>query len=410
MRVLKLWTSEYPWDVRVEKVCQALTAGGHAVHLLARNRTRDALRETFPECVVHRMRPWSRLGRRMDAASQFPAFCNPRWMRHILKVGRAEQVDLILCRDLPLAPAAVWAGRRLGVPMVLDMAENYPAMIRDLWLTGATRFGDTLVRNPRAVEAVERWTVRRAGHIVVVVEESRDRLVALGVPPDRITVVGNTPSASRLDRFPFPRPRDEEPRGRLEVVYLGLLEKARGVGTAIEAVALCRDRGVPVGFTIIGDGRGRQAFEEDATALGLTGDEIRFRGFLPYDEALDIVAGADVGLIPHLAHESWNSTIPNKLFDYMSAGLTVLASDARPTRRVIEETGCGLWFRSGDAEHLAEQMEALWRSETRKAHAGAGRAAIRDRFNWETDGARLVAALEGLARGPRADSRAPSSA
>jgi glycosyltransferase involved in cell wall biosynthesis len=80
----------------------------------------------------------------------------------------------------------------------------------------------------------------------------------------------------------------------------------------------------------------------------------------------------------------------------MAAGLTVLASDALPTRRVVEETGCGLWFRSGDAEHLAQRLAALGSEPDRRRRGEAGRSAIRGRFNWEADRDRMVAALEGL--------------
>ena len=50
----------------------------------------------------------------------------------------------------------------------------------------------------------------------------------------------------------------------------------------------------------------------------------------------------DVGLVPHHADEAWNTTIPNKLFDYMAAGLPVISSDARPCARILRSTGAGL--------------------------------------------------------------------
>ena len=393
MRILKIWDGEYPWDVRAEKVCRGLTNLGHSVHMVARNRDRKPLREELEECTVHRLRPWSLLGRRLDAASQFPAFFNPRWILRMLEVGREEVADLVLCRDLPLAPTAVFVARRLGVPVVLDMAENYPAMIRDLWLTDSTKFGDILVRNPRAVEWVERWTLDRVDHTLVVVEESKDRLVALGVPEDRVTVVSNTPARERLNDF---EARSRNAPGRLELVYLGLLERARGVGTVIDAVADCRSRGMDVTLSIIGDGRAKSAFEEQARRHDLSVGAVVFHGFLPYEQALEIVGRADVGLIPHFANESWNTTIPNKLFDYMAAGLPVLASDALPTRRVVQETGCGLWFRSGDADHLAGRITELFETDDLERYGRAGREAIRDRYHWEHDLRRMNAALTAL--------------
>jgi glycosyltransferase involved in cell wall biosynthesis len=394
MRILKVWDAEYPWDVRAEKVCRGLSSHGHVVHMVARNRDGRAIREVREECVVHRMSPWSFLPAPLDRASQFPAFFNPRWLLHMLGVARSERVDLILVRDLPLAPTAIYAGRRLGLPVVLDMAENYPAMMRDLWTTGSTRFGDSLVRNPRVVAAVERWVLARVDHVLVVVEESGERLMReLGVPPRRITVVGNTPSRARLED-PVAATETPSPGHPLRLVYLGLLEHARGVGTAIESVRECRERGVPVSLTVVGDGRAREDLEALVARLSLS-DEVTMTGFLPHDEALSIVRTCQVGLIPHLANESWHTTIPNKLFDYMAAGLAVVTSDARPAMRVVEAEACGLSFRSGDPASLADALERLWRSGAAAEYGLRGRQAVRARFNWEEDERRLLDALTG---------------
>src|SRR4051794_24494648 len=124
LRICKVWDSDYPWDVRVEKVVGALAAAGHEVHLVARNRARRTERERVVDTEVHRLKPWGFLGKRLDAASSFPAFFNPRWMRAIFRTARATRADMILVRDLPLAPTAIWAARRLGIPVMLDMAEN----------------------------------------------------------------------------------------------------------------------------------------------------------------------------------------------------------------------------------------------------------------------------------------------
>ncbi len=405
MRILKVWDGEYPWDVRAEKVCRSLTEAGHEVHMVARNRDGRPLREELEECTVHRMSRWRTLGSSLDAASQFPAFFNPRWVRLMTRVGRMTRSDAIIVRDLPLAPTAIHVGRRLRVPVILDMAENYPAMIRDLWTTGSTKFGDSLVRNPKAVEAVERWSLARLNHVLVVVEESGARLVdVLGVPREMITVVGNTPAVSRLDRFDDPAEvpaAGEADKKPLRIFYLGLLEEARGVGTAIEAVARARDQGIPVEFTVIGDGRARARFEALGSELGLSPPALRMLGFLPYQEALGHMSSAQVGIIPHYANESWNTTIPNKLFDYMAAGLAILTSDAEPAKRVVEETACGLTFRSGDAGSLVRAIAALWESDNLPEMATRGRRAIRDTYNWERDKARLLRAVEATVGSPR---------
>ena len=160
-------------------------------------------------------------------------------------------------RDLPLAPTAVFVGRQCGIPVVLDMAENYPAMIRNIWTSGRNKLPDVLVRNPRIVAMVERWSIARVDHVVVVVEESRDRLLGLGVEENRITIVSNTPTEAA--RRAFSGTRHHRATDQLELVYLGQLEIPRGLGTVIEGVHRCREAGLDVRLTVVG---GRIAYQD----------------------------------------------------------------------------------------------------------------------------------------------------
>src|SRR5437762_416800 len=331
MRICKIWDADYPWDVRVEKVARSLTEAGHEVHLVARNKQRRPLHEYLTEAEVHRLRPWRVLGRRVDAMTTFPAFFNPRWLAAILGTASSSRAEMLLVRDLPLAPTAIWVGKLLHIPVVLDMAENYPAMMRSLWEFGAHGPTDMLVRNPALVSAVERWVLPRVDHTLVVVEESRDRLRALGVSPERITVVCNTPSISRLREL---TPKSHSENGQLELIYLGLLEAPRGIGVLIDAMARARKTGINARLTVLGDGRERQHFEERARGLGLDNEAVRFLGRVPYGDAVRLLQTADIGVVPHTANESWNTTIPNKLFDYMAGGLAVLTSNAKPAAQI----------------------------------------------------------------------------
>lgn len=391
LRVVYVWDADYPWDIRTEKVCAALVAAGHDVHIVARNKQWKAERERLPEGTVHRMRPWRTLGRRLDAALGFPAFFSPRWRGLIDRVAREVRADAIIVRDLPLCPTAIRTGRALGIPVLLDMAENYPAMMREIWDDGRAKLVDHLVRNPRAVAAVERYCVEHADRVITVVEESAERVIALGADPSRVDVVSNTPSAERAATAVD---RRRAPGAPLELVYLGLMEIHRGVGDVLEAVARLRAQGHAVRLTLIGSGRDDTIFKERAAALGLGADAVEFCGYVENREALRRVALADVGLVPHRASEAWNTTIPNKLFDYMAVGLPVVASDAVPVARVLRETGAGESYRSGDVEALTRALARMLDPAHRLAAGEAGRRAVREQHNWEASTATLLAGLD----------------
>ena len=390
MIVCKVWDSEYPWDVRVAKIAQTLSDASHIVHLVARNRTGGPAVEHLSECIVHRLSTIPSIGRRLNDLSMFPAFFNPRWFRLIWRTASQQHAGLILVRDLPLAPTAIWVGRLLRLPVVLDMAENYPAMIRAVWETGRRRPTDILVRNPSIVRLVEQYAVRHVDHVLVVTEESRDRLLSEGIPEHRITIVSNTPHRSRIDQY---QNANQDRGAALRVFYLGLLEVARGIGVLLEAVARSVKRG-PITLDIVGAGRDESLFQDQAARLGLGPDVVRFHGFVRNQEALAAMGAADVGIIPHFADEAWNTTIPNKLFDYMAAGLPVVTSDAAPPARIVRSTGAGVVFRDRDADDLARALERLRDPERRKACGMAGRAAIASVYHWEKDAAALLAVID----------------
>jgi glycosyltransferase involved in cell wall biosynthesis len=391
--VLKIWDSEYPWDVRVEKVSKALTESGYRVHLAARNRRCDRDIEELPEATVHRMPCWKALPAAVRNASMFPVPVNPRWLAFLRGLARRTAPDVVLCRDLPLAVPAWIVARRAGVPIVLDMAEHYPAMLRSRWTAGRTGPWDYLVRNPAIAASVERWIVPRVDHVITVVEESRGRFISLGAGPDKVSVVSNTPPRARVAGR---RPSAVPP---IHVVYLGLIEEQRGIGTLVEAAGMLRDRQIPFRLTVIGDGKEYEEYRRLAARRSLDSGIVDFRGRMDNPTAQELLRDAHVGVIPHFADESWNFTIPNKLFDYMAAGLAVVTSDAEPAARVVRDTEAGKVFRSEDATDLADALASLVTTPKEIDRCGGnGQQAVFNRYNWERDREELVRVITGLVR------------
>lgn len=387
-----VWDADYPWDVRTEKICRALTDAGHRVTIVARNRKWAPEREQLPEGTVHRMPVLRWAGRKLDGALGFPAFFSPRWSALIAEAVRESKADLIIVRDLPLAPTAIAAGRRHSVPVALDMAENYPALMRDRRLGSRNALIDFFARNPKLTEMVERYSIAHVDWTFTVVDESSARLVTEGADPRKLSVVSNTPPRARAEQGSnAARARSET----ITIAYLGLLEVARGIGEMIDAIGILRDEhGDRFRAVIVGGGRDAAAFAARAQEVGLLGTSITFTGLLPHADALAAIAGADVGIIPHHATELWNSTIPNKLFDYMAAGLPVVSSDTIPCARIIRETQCGELFHSGDARSLAEAIVRASSPGELERMSAAGRQAVIAHYNWERDSSTLLSSIQ----------------
>jgi len=392
MRIGLVFDGDYPWDVRVWKVATCLGDHGHEVHLVCRNLARRPAEEALDAIRVHRLRPLQ--SAKLNALVTFPAFMNPVWIGRIAEVVRAHGIEALIVRDLPLALAAIAVGRRHGVPVILDMAENYSAMLRDWNRFEDFRLQNMLVRNPLLASLVERIALRLVQHVVVVIEEARDRLLRIGLSPDRISVVRNTPRVD-LTRFPTAWGEPTCDATKLTVVFVGGLERGRGLEEALEMLAEALHRIPQLRLTIIGDGRWKAELEAQARALGV-GGYVEFTGRREYQRALFEVQRCDIGLIPHRVTAHSNSTIPNKLFEYMLLGKPVLATEMVPVRRIVEEAHCGMVYRRG-----AEGVEALVRlrdATLRRRLGEKGRRAVLDRYRWDNDGATLLRVVERSAK------------
>jgi glycosyltransferase involved in cell wall biosynthesis len=390
VRICKVYDGDYPWDIRVEKIGRALVEGGHQVFLAVRNqRHSPVLEETVHGMAVRRMAPLARLPERVDTRLMFPAFFSPRWLAHIAAVARRNRCEALLIRDLPLALAGIAVGKVLRIPVVVDLAENYPAALRSFQVNGGVTTFDRVARNPHLANIVEAATARTADHLLVVCEEMREKMIRRGVPLERVTLVGNTPDL-RLFKPSDPPPEvNARYRDRFVLLYVGEVALYRGLDTAVDALPALREQIPEVLLVVIGRGSAVDVLPERAAALGV-GDHLDMVGFRPHEELPGYIARGDVCLIPHHRNEHIDSTLPNKLFDYMAMGRVIVATDARPLERVIAACDCGRIYRSGDAADLARVVAGLRHPGERARMGENGRRAVGDHYNWMYDTSSLL--------------------
>ena len=107
---------------------------------------------------------------------------------------------------------------------------------------------------------------------------------------------------------------------------------------------------------------------------------------------------ATVGVIPHPKNDHTDTTIPNKLFDYMACGRPVVVSSAAPLERIVTQERCGLVFTAGSPENLADVLAHLSADRTAREEMGRnGAKAVRRRFHWERDAGALRDAVSRFA-------------
>jgi glycosyltransferase involved in cell wall biosynthesis len=299
-------------------------------------------------------------------------------------------------RDLPLAPLGAWIARRVGCPLIIDMAEPYPEALRSNWLFDNLGGLDHLTRNPRLADAVERWVVAPGPRTIVVSQEAGERLERVGLPAGRWTLVGNTPDLPRTrQQAKQPAEIPESFRDRKILIFTGILVGDRGVEVALRGLkqlqASTPDR---FGLLVIGDGPARSQLEAEARTLGVD-THVSFMGWIPHDDLPAYWARAEIGILPFHACTHIDTTLANKLFDYMAVGLPVVTSDARPMARVLRETGAGLTFAAGNPDSFARAVRTIADDPDRAGEMRRGALEASDRtYNWARDAEHLLEAVE----------------
>lgn len=396
MKIGILWQVVYPWDVRMEKLIKVLVADGHEVHLVCRGREGLPPIEDNGPLKITRVRMTRIPG--FGAISRLlsiPVPLNPYWYAKALRAFREAQIECLIVRDLPLALLAGMLGKRLNVPVFFDMAENYPAA---LVAYNKSIYKPFLFGNAWLPRQYERLSLRYMRHVFVVAEEQTVRLTRAGVAPNRISVVMNTPDIEYYeDCVHQQRSAPKEP-GKQNLLYIGKVDAHRGVDLLVKAMPEISKRHPAATLHIVGDGSEKKALEQLASALGIA-DRVVFHGWVRFENVPGIVSRSTVCFIPHVRSEHTETTVPNKIFDYMAFAKPVVVSDCAPLARIVSETQCGRVFPSGNVEALAKHVANLLDDPHRDALGANGRKAVVERFHWRRDAATFLAQVKSVRTG-----------
>ncbi len=395
-RILMVLDHPYPPDVRVENEARSLVEAGYDVSLLALAPDDRPGVDTHGGATVHRAKVPAKMRNVMRGLVSTVPLMDLYLAREIERLHARHPFDFLHVHDLYLVGAGLRAGRRLGVPVVADLHENWVEALKHYaW---SNRYPGKLVVNIPRWERTERRWVRAADRLVVVIEEAADRYAAMGIPRERIAVVPNTVNLDVFRGFELDGGLIERFRSSLTLVYTGGIDAHRGLETVVDAMPAILQAEPAARLVVVGDGRTRPDLEARADALGL-GDRVAFEGWQPQARLKSYIAAADVCLIPHLKTVHTDATIPHKLFHYMFMRKPVVTTDCRPLERIVTEEQVGRVVPSGDVAAFAEAVLALSADpEGRRAMGERGHAAVLARYHWDATVTDLLRLYDELSR------------
>jgi len=243
-----------------------------------------------------------------------------------------------------------------------------------------------LIDLPNAQLVAER-VLSAATALVAVSDEVAEHFESFAAATGKISVV---PNGVNPDRYPPDlKPSLPAPPGTFTVGFVGSMKPWHGVAKLLEAFSRLHARFPASRMLLVGDGPSREQLVAEAASRGLD-NAVQFTGAVRPCDVPGLLASMDVAVAPYPKLESFYFS-PLKVYEYMAAGLPVVASRVGQLEKLIESEVTGLLVRPGDVSALAGALERV-RCEPRLRQC-LGRAArtkvIRD-HTWDAAVERIL--------------------
>jgi glycosyltransferase involved in cell wall biosynthesis len=363
-------------DVRVLKEAHSLAENGYHITILAWDRQAQ-----YPQ--QENLSPGVTIRRIQHVSSSYAI-----GLRQVAPLFRFWQAawntlfdlkpDLLHCHDFDTLAVGLRWGRLRRIPVIYDAHEYYADLVRPRLpgLPGRAAY--------HMIQAAERSLARRATAVITVDEILGARYRSLN---RRVLVIGHYPTRRLVER---PVPVFSRPD--LNLLYVGRLSTDRGLLVYLDILRRLRQAGLPARLILAGV---FTPASEEARFFSLASDMtelIEFRGWVSYQDLPDLLASADLGLALLQPLPRYVAALPVKLFEYMAAGLPVLASDFPSIRQVNQPLMCGALCNPTDPQ-AASQILNDWSAmpELPRSAGLRGYQAVQEHYNWENLAESLVA-------------------
>ncbi len=339
------------------KQCRSAAAAGFDTYLVATNgesRVEDGVTVVAVQTPAR-----GRLRRMWDSVN---AVC---------EAAMDLQADIYQLHD----PELLRVARRLqrtGAKVIYDVHEDVPKQILGKhWINRSLRGVISA-----SFKSFEEHTASRLDHVITATPTIRDRFLRIN---PNTTDINNFP---RLEGFATPPQwRDK----RREACYVGGIEKIRGLSELVAAMAETEDIQLNLAGTI-----SPAAYRAELTAMR-GWSRINEVGFIPPSAVREVMARSMVGLVTFLPYPNHVDSRPTKMFEYMSSGLPVIASNFELWKSIVDEANCGICVDPTNPDAIASAITDLVDNPQRAEELGEnGRRAAEQKYNWTIEARKLV--------------------
>ena len=361
-KVCILTTVHPPFDTRIfHKQAKTLVGAGYDVTLIVqhdKNEVVDGVK------IIALPKPRNR----------FTRIFSLTW--RAFRLALRQHADVYHFHDPELLPAGALLKLFTKAKVIYDVHEDVPEQIlTKYWVPNPLR---GLIS--KTFNVFEKAVTRIFDAVVVATEGIAEKFQGLNP-----VVVHNYPD---LRMFPNPSspPRERE---KNVLVYVGGINRLRGAFEMVRALEYLNPS-FDVRLELIG--RFKPSGLEEKVQILPGYKYARFFEWLPWREAWQRAQEATAGLVVFHPAPNHVRSLPNKLFEYMAAGLPVVASNFPLWREIVEGNRCGICVDPLNPEEIAGAIEYLITHPEEARQMGEnGRCAVEQKYNWGHEKEKLLA-------------------